>query len=580
MCDTLHDIQDIEDINRTHHPDKYSKKQWDIIINEFIENKHLLTDKKELDNFKKRIQYKHKIVITNSNLIKVYNYLKLDDNILKGVITRKKSKSNSGVLVVTVLTSAHPWYYDEEGEKKIAKFSCKHDCAYCPNEPGHEGNNFVPQPRSYLFSEPAVLRANDNDFDAIKQMNSRISTLVDIGHVADKLEIIVLGGTWSEYPRHYQDRFITELYYSANVYFDKEKRDMKTLEEEININETAKVHIIGLTLETRPDTITLDEIKNFRRYNCTRIQLGVQHTSNAVLKRINRGHDIECVYEAIKLLKNNCYKVDIHIMPNLPGSSYEIDSKMMNEVLYDERIQVDQYKIYPTAIVPWTKIKKWFESGEYVPYPDTDLYTLIKNFKMKVQKYKRLNRIIRDIPSHYISGGYSDKCVNMRQLFQNDIKKNGWKCKCIRCREIGGNSADVNDIEMNIETYPSSGGTEYHISFDTNCNNNYLIGFIRLRINRDQENVLPILKDAALIRELHVYSNLNNVGNHIENSMQHKGYGRKLIEKAEEISLNEGFKKIAIISGTGVRNYYKKFGYELIDTYMIKNLEKKSCIVM
>ena len=582
MCDikNLHDIQDIEDIKKAYYPDKYSKEQWEIIINEFNDNKHLLTDKTELNNFKKRIQHKYKIVITNSNLIKVYNYLKLDDNILKGVITKKKGKSNSGVLVVTVLTSAHPWYYDEEGEKKIAKFSCKHDCAYCPNEPAHEGNNMVPQPRSYLFSEPAVLRANDNDFDAIKQMNARISTLVDIGHIADKLEIIVLGGTWSEYPRHYQDRFITELYYSANVYFDKEKRDMKTLEEEININETAKIHIIGLTLETRPDTITLDEIKNFRRYNCTRIQLGVQHTSNSVLKRINRGHDIECVYEAIKLLKNNCYKVDIHIMPNLPGSSYEIDCKMMDEVLYDERIQVDQYKIYPTAIVPWTKIKKWFESGEYVPYPDTELYALIKNFKIKVQKYKRLNRIIRDIPSNYISGGYSDKCVNMRQLFQNDIKKNGWKCKCIRCREVGSNMVMPENIEMNIEKYRSSDGDEYHISFDSTCEKNYLIGFLRLRINKNQENILPILKDAALIRELHVYANLNNVGNNIENSMQHKGYGKRLIEKAEEISLNEGFKKMAIISGTGVRNYYKKFGYELKDTYMIKNIEKRSCNVM
>jgi len=203
------------------------------------------------------------MVITNSNLIKVYNYLKLDDTVLKGVITKKKGKSNSGVLVITVLTSAHPWYYNDEGEKKIAKFSCKHDCAYCPNEPAHEGNNMVPQPRSYLFSEPAVMRANENEFDAIKQMNSRISTLIDIGHIADKLEIIVLGGTWSEYPRHYQDRFITELYYSANVFFDKEKRPMKTLEEEININETAKIHIIGLTLETRPDTITLDEINKF-----------------------------------------------------------------------------------------------------------------------------------------------------------------------------------------------------------------------------------------------------------------------------------------------------------------------------
>lgn len=542
---------------------------------EFENNIENFKTASDIDKFKKIIQKKYKYTLSNAEFIKIYKYLNLENQQLRNLITKKKCKSNSGVLVITVLTSAHPQYTDEDSEVKTARFSCKHDCAYCPNEPAHEGNNWVAQPRSYLYSEPAVLRANANDFDPIKQMNSRLSTLIRMGHIPDKLEIIVLGGTWCEYPRDYQDRFITELYYYANIYFDSDpKRPKKTLEEEIEINETAKIHIIGLTLETRPDTITIDEIANFRRYNCTRIQLGVQHTHNTVLKKINRGHTIECAYDAIKLLKNNCYKVDIHIMPNLPGASYEIDKAMLDEVLYDERIQVDQYKIYPTAIVPYTKIKKWFDEGSYIPYDDQLLYGLIKDFKQKVQKYKRLNRIIRDIPGHYIEGGYSTKFVNMRQLLQDDMRLNNWGCKCIRCREIKGNSVSLSNIKLNIEKYRASGGDEYHISFDTDCDKNYLIGFLRLRLNGDGEDgddmVLPSIKGCALIRELHVYSNLSNVGDNIEGSLQHKGFGRQLVAKAEELAIANGYERIAIISGTGVREYYKKLGYSLIDTYMIK----------
>ena len=571
MCD----IENI--VINSHKNNNYSTEIWDNLLNEFKKNYILFETHKDVLIFKKNIQKKFKITISNCDLIKLYNTLNIDNIKVKDLITKKKQKSNSGVLVITVLTSAHPEYIDDDGNLQVGKFSCKHDCAYCPNEKGHEGNNWIDQPRSYLFSEPAVLRANDNDFDAIKQFNARISTLIEMGHIADKLEIIVLGGTWSEYPIQYQEKFITDLYYAANTYYSIYKRNIFTLEKEIEINESSNIHIIGLTLETRPDTITLDEIKKFRKYNCTRIQLGVQHTHNDVLKKINRGHDIECVYRAIKLLKENCYKVDIHLMPNLPGSSYEKDEDMLNSSLYDEKLQVDQYKIYPTAVVPWTKIKTWYDNGEYIPYDDLKLYELIKEFKKKVQKWKRLNRIIRDIPGSYISGGYDKKYVNMRQLLQNDMKKNNWVCKCIRCREIGNNKVNFDDIKLNIEYYFASGGTEYFISYETE---KYLIGFIRLRINNIKPNVLDVLKDCALIRELHIYSNLNNVGNNINESMQHKGFGKKLIEEAEKIAINNSYYKMAIISGTGVRNYYRKFGYELIDTYMIKNLHNNSrCII-
>uniref|UniRef100_A0A6C0K8F3 tRNA carboxymethyluridine synthase n=1 Tax=viral metagenome TaxID=1070528 RepID=A0A6C0K8F3_9ZZZZ len=564
-------------INKEYKDNSVFNRLLECLAEEFKNNMDTFRTTNDIDRFKKGIQKKHKYTISNAEFIKIYKYLNLDNQQLRNLITKKKCKSNSGVLVITVLTSAHPEYIDSDSGDSVvkrARFSCKHDCAYCPNEPAHEGNGWVAQPRSYLYAEPAVLRANANDFDPIKQMNSRISSLINMGHIPDKLEIIVLGGTWSEYPRNYQDRFITDLYYAANSYFDK-GRPKLFLEEEIGINETAKIHIIGLTLETRPDTITLEEIANFRRYNCTRIQLGVQHTNNAVLKKIMRGHTIERAYEAIKMLKNNCYKVDIHIMPNLPAASYEIDKAMLEEVLYDERIQADQYKIYPTAIVPYTRIKRWFEEGSYVPYDDLLLYQLIKDFKQKVQKYKRLNRIIRDIPGHYIEGGYSTKYVNMRQLLQDDMRLNKWSCKCIRCREIKGNQVSLSDIRLNVEKYRASGGDEYHLSFDTCCDKNYLVGFLRLRLADDASEAdaaLPSIKGCALIRELHIYSNISDVGNNIEGSLQHKGYGKQLVAKAEEIARDNGYRKVAIISGTGVRGYYRRLGYQLVDTYMMKDI--------
>jgi ELP3 family radical SAM enzyme/protein acetyltransferase len=580
MCDQTQNsnIIEIEDIVVGHKNKDIEKEKWEKIIEDFKNEYENFKTRKDIILFQKKIQKKYKETLSNCHLIKVYTELKIENLEIKNLIIKKKQKSNSGVLVITVLTSAHPEYIDEDGNKQIGKFSCKHDCAYCPNEKGHSENNWTDQPRSYLFSEPAVLRANDNNFDPIKQMNARLNTLREMGHTLDKLEIIVLGGTWSEYPERYREDFIKKLYYAVNIYLNIYKREILSLEEEIEINEKESIiHIIGLTLETRPDTITLEEIRNFRRYNCTRIQLGVQHTDNSILKKINRGHNIECVYDAIKILKDNCYKVDIHLMPNLPGSSYEKDVEMLNNSLYDERLQVDQYKIYPTAIVPWTKIKKWYEEGSYIPYGDDKLFELIKNFKQKVQKWKRLNRIIRDIPSSYISGGYDKKYVNMRQLLQDDMKKNNWGCRCIRCREIGNNKINSEEIKLMIEEYKGSNGLEYFLSYETE---KYLIGFIRLRLCKDNENRLEILKDSALIRELHVYSNLNNVGNNIECSMQHKGYGTKLVKEAEKIAINNGYKKMAIISGTGVRNYYKKLGYNLEETYMMKNLyENRKCVI-
>jgi len=533
----------------------------DIIKRDFSQNPSTI----DVNSYLKRFNLK------KTDLIRIYNDMDEPNYELKKRLIKKIQKSQSGIISISVLTSGTPEYTNKDGIRVKGTFSCLHNCSFCPNEKPSIDNNWTQQPKSYLYTEPAVLRANQNDFDPIKQMNSRISSLIRMGHQVDKIELIVLGGTWSEYPKEYQEEFITSLYYSANTYFDEEKRPLKTLDEEIEINESSIIHIIGLTLEMRSDSICMREIERLRRFNCTRVQLGIQHTNNDILRLNNRGETIEITKRAIKLLKDNCYKIDAHLMLNLYGSSPDLDREMLNNFLEDEDIQIDQMKIYPCAVVPFTKIKELFDEGIYKPYEDRYLFELIKEFKIKINPQIRINRIIRDISGHYIMGGYSQQYTNLRQILKEDMKKNDWNCKCIRCREVKDNIYNTDEVELIVHKYKSSGGDECFISYETS---KYLIGFIRLRLKKSSLKLkqLPILNECGLIRELHVYSTLSNVGERNEYSTQHKGYGKRLIEQAEKIALENGFRKMAIIAGTGVRNYYRKLGYELKDTYMIKDI--------
>ena len=347
---------------------------------------------------------------------------------LEKALIKKSSKSESGVLVITVLTSPYPSFTDESGKRVTQRFSCEWDCYYCPNEPD--------QPRSYLHDEPSVLRANQNSFDPVLQFTDRAATLAMNGHPIDKIELLVLGGTWSSYPTLYQEEFVRDLFYAANTFHEREKRPRRSLAEEQAANESATCKVIGLTLETRPDTITVAELRRFRRYGCTRVQLGVQHTDDGILKKINRGCTNADAERAIALLKDCCYKIDIHLMPNLPSATVDIDREMFHRALYDPALQVDQWKIYPCETVPWTVIKRWFEAGKYVPYAETDLFELLLDVKAQVHPWIRLNRVIRDIPSQYILGGHNNP--NMRQeLIAEMMKRKGKKCSCIRCREVG-----------------------------------------------------------------------------------------------------------------------------------------------
>jgi ELP3 family radical SAM enzyme/protein acetyltransferase len=557
----------------------------------------------------KQLMRKNLIHVKNSYIFQVYLLLKeregykgkfsQDDEVyIRNVLQIKSVKSHSGIISVTVFTSGNPEYIDQKtGQRKTQEFSCDFNCSYCPNEPG--------QPRSYLKGEPGVMRANRSNFDCITQMIERMKALYLCGHECDKLEVLVLGGTWTSYPLPYREEFIRDIYYSANTFFDKfaniEVRDKLTLTEEKIINKTARSKVIGLTLETRPDTITAKELKLFRYYGCTRIQLGIQHIDNDVLTKINRKCKAETAIKGIKLLKDAGYKIDGHFMPNLPGSTLEKDKNMLltqltgvenltreilgeNEVyerytLTNQDVQVDQWKVYPTTIVPFTDIEKWYQSGEYVPYDIDEMKDMLLEMKTRVFPWIRLNRIIRDIPDDYsILTCYKS---NMRQDLLSELKLQGKFCACIRCREIKNQSVQLDEMVLITREYNSSDAKEYFISFESR-DNKVLYGFIRLRLTKNQPlHIFPELEGCALIRELHVYGALQRVGTK-GSHVQHIGLGKRLVRKAEEISMSNGYCKISVIAGEGTRGYYEKLDF-VDDTqndgyFMIKCLNSLDCL--
>jgi ELP3 family radical SAM enzyme/protein acetyltransferase len=537
----------------------------------------------------KALMRKHKCVKKNSYVFQVFLLMNTgnatDKQYIREVLRIKAGKSHSGIISVTVFTSGTPeWIDPVTSEKKSQTFSCQWNCHYCPNEPG--------QPRSYLKGEPGVLRANRSNFDCVSQMHERLKALYLCGHECDKLEVLVLGGTWVSYPVDYREQFIRDIYYAANTFCvpTMDVRDKLTLTEEKAINRGASSKVIGLTLETRPDTITAKELKLLRYYGCTRVQLGIQHLDDDVLKAINRQCRTSTVIKAIKLLKDSGYKIDGHFMPNLPGSTLEKDTDMfMNRLLgvqsvkmpndrhyiyelQDDTVQVDQWKVYPTTIVPWTKIEEMFREGLYIPYDKQDMKTMLIEMKSNVFPWIRLNRIVRDIPDDYSI--LTDYRSNLRQDLLSEMAKMGKSCNCCRCREVKTQSFNIDEAFMTIRQYNSSQSDEYFISYESeDCKTLY--GFLRLRLTYNSPlHIFPELEGCALIRELHVYGQLQPVGAN-SSHVQHKGMGRRLIVKAQEIAMQKGYHKMSVISGEGTRDYYAKFGFQ--DTegaghFMIKTL--------
>jgi ELP3 family radical SAM enzyme/protein acetyltransferase len=525
---------------------------------------------------------------------------------IKKYLKAKETRGLSGVIVISTITSPYPEYTDKNGKIKKQRFSCKHDCHYCPKEVDEKGKEI--NPRSYLSSEPTVARGLQNNFDPIGQFNERATQYHLNGHYVDKIELIILGGTWTEYPREYQEDFIRKSFWAANTFYQLEKREILSLSEEQAINETAKSRIIGLTLEMRPDSITEEEIHWLRYLGCTRVQLGVQHINDDILRGVNRGCYNKHSEFALKLLKDSGFKVDAHLMPDLPGSSPEEDTKMFNSIINGTTLQFDQWKVYPTSTVPWTKIKKWYDEGKYVPYTDKNpenLINVLLDMKKKVPEWIRLNRVVRDIPNtaidgtKYIYGG--NKVTNLRQVLHQRLDKNGEFCRCIRCREVKKNLLLIKYSRCVVRKYSSSGGDEYFISIESGNNKDsyyenetwyyngkrepgIIYGFLRLRICNKKtyfkNKYFPELEGCGLVRELHVYGQVAS-SKDINNKAQHHGLGKQLMKKARKICYKNNCNKMAVISGVGVRNYYRKLGFKLINTYMIKNINQDvSCIVI
>ena len=545
----------------------------------------------------------HRKNFRKSELLRVYKiYLdrqkeRADPHILK-LLQKVKARSQSGVLVVTVFTGP-------------SSFSCPENCHYCPLEVDENGNQT--QPRSYRSEEPGNMRATQNGFDPVRQMFARIAQLENCGHPVDKIEVLVLGGTWSFYPVDYQEFFITSIYYAANIYLNwREQREMQTLEEEQRLNENAQCRIIGITLETRPDCIigenkatnrhykkqkqqidTLAEIRRFRSYGVTRVQIGIQHVRDDILKLINRNCTNDQNVRAIKMLKENGFKVDIHIMLDLPGSSPDIDKEMLLQIVTSPDFVVDYWKLYPTATMDFTKIKEWYLQGTYKPYAELnngeDLNNVMAFAMENCPVYTRINRVFRDFPLKIIGGGC--QVPNLRQVIdkklEDDPRAN--RSRNIRDREIKDQTLDANNAQLVERKINSSRGTDYFLSFE-DVEKDVLYGFIRLRFNDSHDEAsdlrLNIFKSnkVAAIRELHVYGNLTKVnrndGNQKteagDNNAQHQGFGTRLLKRAEKIARSAGMKKLVIISGVGVREYYRRRGYYLEDTYMVKNLDTKS----
>jgi histone acetyltransferase (RNA polymerase elongator complex component) len=612
-----------------------------MFMGEFLEKTLGLGSKGLIDRVFNTLKTKHKISCSKGDMREAYEkdfaHMVLSP-LLKSWLIKKAMRANSGVLVVTIVLSPH-------------KFSCKYDCSYCPQETDLKG---VPtQPRSYLSSEPAMLRAigtrapsnqESYDFDVKNQFQNRIQAYEHMGSLgpkgqgpkgqgpkgqgpkgpsSHKMEIILSGGTWESYPLAYREQVIQELYWSANTMGTEMQRPMLPLAAEQTINETSPYRIIGLTLETRPDNITPANIQDYVRWGVTRIQIGVQHFDDAILRGVNRKCYTAHTVAAIRLLKQAGFKVVVHLMPDLPGSSVEKDKWMFEQALTNPDLQFDDVKIYPTAIckssdedrLVKSKIADWYAAGTYVPYAEKnldDLLDVLRSYKTRVQPWVRIQRLVRDIPSKSIESGYK-KISNLRQILKDKMKVAGETCRCTFCMEIGDNQFDSALVpRLVVRHYIASGGDEYYFSVEAHrpsylqntwyycdraanwvtwlatgvweewngCMESYvgLYGFLRLRIDlAPGGDFIPQINGCGLIREVHVYGfSLGIADTHVSvesQSTQHRGYGQLLMGAAEDMIALQGLSRAAVIAGVGTREYYKnKCGYNLQNGYMLKEI--------
>lgn len=509
-------------------------------------NSQKILNQNRLNKLKRRFASQYKMgMISNAHILAYYKKIILDGKlevnpILLDLLKKRAIRTLSGVAPIAVLTKP---------------YECPGKCIFCPTE--------KKMPKSYLSNEPAVMRAILTKFDPYKQVELRLNALKNHGHETDKIELIVMGGTFSHLPKKYQTWFIKRCFDACNL---KTSKDLKTAQK---LNEKAKHRIVGLTLETRPDFINEEEIRRFRELGCTKVEIGVQAIDDKILSLNKRQITVEQIIYSTKLLKKSGFKVVYHLMPNLPGSTPTKDFKMYKKLFTDTRFQPDMLKIYPTVVTKNSTLYKWWQAGKFIPYSDSQLLNLLIKMKLATPNYVRIIRLIRDIPEQSIIAG--NKISNLRQTLSQILKERDEICRCIRCREARGNVKNANKAKIFIEKYLASDGQEFFLHFSS-PDKKILYAFLRLRFNNESDHFIPELKGAALIREVHTYGKALAINTKSKNAIQHLGFGKKLLSKAEQLAKDAGFNKMAVISGVGVRNYYRKFGYKLQGSYMVKKL--------
>jgi elongator complex protein 3 len=446
---------------------------------------------------------------------------------------KKFARTISGVTPVAVMTQP---------------MECPGHCIYCPT--------YLATPQSYTPESPAVLRGKQCDYDAKEQVKLRLKILSQMGHPTDKVELIVMGGTFLAYPQDYQYQFIKDCLDALNG------EESATLEEAKQINETADHRCTGLCIETRPDWCGQGEIDRMLEFGTTRVELGVQTLNDEIYRLVRRGHTVKDVINATALLREHGFKVHYHWMPGLPGSTPEEDLELSRKLFSEDSFRPDGLKLYPTMVVEGTELEKWYQEKRYQPYDDDTMINLIVSIKSIVPKYVRISRVLRDIPAKFIVGGLKD---SLRDLVKQRMSQQVIECKCIRCREYGHRARDgweIGEPQMIRMDYMASGGREIFLSFEDE--NETLFGLLRMRIQSKPVALLgqETVGNLALIRELHIYG------------PEHKGLGKALIRKAERIAAEEfQAQQMVVLSGVGAKEYYRsEFGYGSQGDYMVKAL--------
>ncbi len=480
------------------------------------------------------------------------------DPLLLDRIRMKPVRTSSGVAPVTVLT---------------APAGCPGQCIFCPDD--------LRMPKSYIYDEPGAQRAERDGFDPFKQTLGRIDAFESIGHDTSKVELLILGGTWSAYGQDYREWFVRRCFDAMNSYRDPGYVTSSSLEEAQQSNVLSANRNVGLVVETRPDWITPDEIRHMRRLGVTKVQIGVQSLDDEVLELNKRGHTVAEVRRALGLLRTAGFKLHLHWMPNLYGATLDSDRVSFRRFYDDPAIRPDELKIYPCSLIAGTELYQKWLAGDYYPYSEPELVALLADIKPTVPPYTRINRLFRDIPAHHIEAGV--KTSNLREVVQKELTRRGERCGCIRCREVRRQQVSEEALRLTVSTYTTDLTVEHFLQFvvveegerDSHAANQKrapLAGFLRLSLPKTptagSRAFLEEIRGNAMIREVHVYGPALAIGRSETGAAQHVGVGTRLLSEARRLSRAAGFDRISVIAATGTQAYYAARGFEPGDLYM------------